>query len=434
MTTLIPKIDFKNGGSTPVGAVNRTINQKLEETVSVGDFGAVGDGTTDDTTAIQNALNASSVLNFVAGKTYKITSVLTKTGDIIINGNNAVFNVTGDINGFSFSSGNVIFNNIVITRNGSPQTSTLAAIVTTNPISTYFSNVNVAYFHIGFNFATTTALTLVQDCSAQQCTTGFQNTSTPGSATTTVFDRCYALSCGTGYYLYNVTDGEFRNCAVDIGSLSYTVTNTNAFTLSSCGSINFYVSHIEGNPYAGNFTCYSFTNTDSVNIIGDDIDIYQNSNTTTLFSVYNTSHVNILGCRQTTYATQPTTIRYQMITDNVANTNYLYSFNNKFVDTNCTIRQGNSGSGNVGVSWVTENNTPNSTNPNAYKLTGTNNGVATNTFAPGDGTPIWTSGSGSPNGVVTAVVGSMFTRTDGGTSTTLYVKESGSGNTGWVAK
>lgn len=53
---------------------------------------------------------------------------------------------------------------------------------------------------------------------------------------------------------------------------------------------------------------------------------------------------------------------------------------------------------------------------------------------PGDGTVKWTSGSGTPEGVVTAPVGSMFTRTDGGASTTLYVKESGSGNTGWVAK
>ena len=44
------------------------------------------------------------------------------------------------------------------------------------------------------------------------------------------------------------------------------------------------------------------------------------------------------------------------------------------------------------------------------------------------------SGSGSPEGVLTATVGSIYTRTDGGTGTTLYVKESGTGNTGWVAK
>jgi len=42
--------------------------------------------------------------------------------------------------------------------------------------------------------------------------------------------------------------------------------------------------------------------------------------------------------------------------------------------------------------------------------------------------------SGSPEGVVTAPVGALFSRTDGGAGTTLYVKESGSGNTGWVAK
>lgn len=43
-------------------------------------------------------------------------------------------------------------------------------------------------------------------------------------------------------------------------------------------------------------------------------------------------------------------------------------------------------------------------------------------------------GAGSPEGSVSATVGSLYTRTDGGANTTLYIKESGSGNTGWVAK
>lgn len=55
-------------------------------------------------------------------------------------------------------------------------------------------------------------------------------------------------------------------------------------------------------------------------------------------------------------------------------------------------------------------------------------------FRPGAGTAIWTSGAGTPEGAATAPIGSLFTRTDGGASTTLYVKESGAGNTGWVAK
>jgi hypothetical protein len=46
----------------------------------------------------------------------------------------------------------------------------------------------------------------------------------------------------------------------------------------------------------------------------------------------------------------------------------------------------------------------------------------------------WTSGSGSPEGVVTAPVGSLYSRSDGGAGTSLYVKQSGSENTGWVGK
>lgn len=43
-------------------------------------------------------------------------------------------------------------------------------------------------------------------------------------------------------------------------------------------------------------------------------------------------------------------------------------------------------------------------------------------------------GAGSPEGARSAVVGSTYHRTDGSAGTSFYVKESGSGNTGWVAK
>lgn len=43
-------------------------------------------------------------------------------------------------------------------------------------------------------------------------------------------------------------------------------------------------------------------------------------------------------------------------------------------------------------------------------------------------------GFGTPEAAVTAPVGSLYLRADGGAVTTLYIKESGTGNTGWVAK
>ncbi len=43
-------------------------------------------------------------------------------------------------------------------------------------------------------------------------------------------------------------------------------------------------------------------------------------------------------------------------------------------------------------------------------------------------------GTGSPENVVTAPVGTLYRNASGGTLTTLYVKTSGSGSGGWTAK
>lgn len=63
-------------GST--GSVATTVQTKLRETVSVKDFGAVGNGVTDDTAAIQAAIDAGKNLFFPAG-TYIVSSTITAT-------------------------------------------------------------------------------------------------------------------------------------------------------------------------------------------------------------------------------------------------------------------------------------------------------------------------------------------------------------------
>ena len=72
------------------GATNRTVQAKLRDTVSVKDFGAVGNGIADDTVAVQAALNSQQPLDW-GGLTYRITATVSRTytGDLYWDGRNA---------------------------------------------------------------------------------------------------------------------------------------------------------------------------------------------------------------------------------------------------------------------------------------------------------------------------------------------------------
>jgi parallel beta-helix repeat protein len=78
-------ITYNQGGT---GASSRTVENKLQESVSVKDFGAVGDGVTDDTAAIQAAFNTGKDVLFTDG-TFLCSMITVTTPDISITSHNA---------------------------------------------------------------------------------------------------------------------------------------------------------------------------------------------------------------------------------------------------------------------------------------------------------------------------------------------------------
>lgn len=97
MATLIPKY-------AQVTTSNRTIAQKFAETISVKDYGATGNGTTDDTAAIQAALNTGKTIYLPAGE-YKISATLLPTATSSLVGEGpavTALTYTANVHGFMF--------------------------------------------------------------------------------------------------------------------------------------------------------------------------------------------------------------------------------------------------------------------------------------------------------------------------------------------
>ena len=94
--------------TTTVSGTTYTIAAKPSNYVTPEMYGAIGDGSTDDATAIQNAVNSGSLVLFGA-KNYRVNSSITLNGNITIIGsgslttissvsNTPVFNLTGNNN------------------------------------------------------------------------------------------------------------------------------------------------------------------------------------------------------------------------------------------------------------------------------------------------------------------------------------------------
>jgi hypothetical protein len=216
MTTLIPKY---YQGST--GSANRPINLKLQDWVHVKDFGAVGDGSTDDTTAIQNALNASSAVYFGGpNNSYKITAALTVNANQVIFAEFAkVQQYTNNTQMFNIgSNSNVTITGINAVGVGTDfidsDSSLAVGVYTTGTTAT-----NIFVFNNKFTNFSYTAVRFVG------VTNGFANNNIivgPGSSVLTpgTSYRCYGLLADTACSIINFSQNQISKTAQGI-TLNY---------------------------------------------------------------------------------------------------------------------------------------------------------------------------------------------------------------------
>ena len=229
---------FNGGGSSVVTSPG---------TLNVQSYGATGDGTTDDTAAIQSAVNAAvsdhAILFFPAG-TYKMTSAIALSGiDGLIfrgvgaetilhatgyNGQHFTFsdcsaihfedmsfigdgiNATNSVGGLYFTIVNNGNNPYHVFRNLNFTGITADGIAISTPIMTVFSNVTVMDVEVnGFNLWNGTSVTM---------------------------ESCYGITAGEcGFLFTNMTYCTLSACASESSGIGFSFVNSKAIAMLGCG-------------------------------------------------------------------------------------------------------------------------------------------------------------------------------------------------------
>ena len=399
------------------GAVARTVQSKLRDTVSVKDFGAVGDGVTDDTAAIQAAItyatSATAELIFPAG-TYKHTSALTFTCNVQGYGMPKIVSV-GNIKSVIVTNFYGYFKGLTIQPDGTGSTSN-DGITISGGARTLFENVYVTGCgNDGIVFDSTTYSNNIATLSNVQSRLNgrdgirFELGADNNACLLTNVDA--SSNTGNGLTMTGICAGTVFNNVAAQNNTGYGIAYLGANARNNIGTA-YVETNTAGDVYFdasahSNMIWLSNDGSSRVDSNGTNIIISAGSGPT---SVYNFNKVDF-----TTFRINNTVNSGQLEASHTGTRAFAFTALGSASAFTTTFAKGAASAHGV----IVEGNLVSTTA--VYPSYPTSNSYIS-------------SGAGSPEGVVTAAKGSLFLRNDGGAGTSLYVKESGTGNTGWVGK
>jgi len=451
------------------GAVSRTAQDKMREVVSVKDFGAVGDGITDDTAAIQAAINyANSVWSVVSGYNRGGVTIIIPAG---------AYRVSGLVlkNGASLKGAGRWQTVLLMTQNGGTMFKNASASsqlsadtvfwteyadfsIYPDPVVTFTTN-TVMWNMTGFsrcvwrNFGNVfrgnviswqmTGATLAGSGGPSNWYNSFYEVFTEGVSTggigwdlgdTSATKEQITTwnwyggrtssqgSTGTGMRLNAATGCNLYGHVFE--GLSDELIIGSAAGTRGCTSVGLFGCYFEGS--ANGYT------------------IYPNAQDTVLIGCFAT------GVTDTDNGTRTNNINQGLMKFPVPNSANSYVLEQADASNKPQIK-GSTQPGwrlnNSAGNWLDISNGAATSSASDYlrvddvvgrtllKAGAASAQIYATQFSIGNQSAVSIFiGSGTPEGAVASGVGSLFMRTDGGAGTSLYVKQSGTGNTGWVGK
>lgn len=422
--------------------------------VNVLDYGADSTGAVDSTTQIQDAIDAAAVNNqllyFPAG-TYLVTDTLTIYSGTTITGDQSwafpasygptlasqikfeptslkdlfVLGTNPNIGTTPAFYTKISISNLILLGNGN--TNSQYALNLDKVIYSTFQNLTVTAFKYPVRLNNTIKNNFVNlFLTGTQACVRYSG----GSATTDVWDRCTFFGSPVGVQTVGVTISiRFTECLFE------QIDTYGADIIKDTETMTFVNCYCEDVPYTNTATGCMFrvgldgttlSAENQLTVIGGK---YQGRNAGTVGSWMDVDYASGV------MIASPNVSRYT----NVINTTTNTVDNSVFVGGLDGIGYATFNSGTAGkVSGIYPATVLNSGafryNARVAALTATSQVTTGANGYVNYGNAVWYSGNDSPEGAVTAPVGSLYSRLNGGANTTLYVKESGAGNVGWVAK